>query len=79
MNTGQWKDGYWNGPLVNGYPATYFDENNRFSYPWESKSDKWYNCHQCRKQLNENEVVWATEDENRYPYCTECLQVTKIS
>jgi len=33
---GKWVDGYWNGSLVDGYPASYFD-SGRFEFPWESQ------------------------------------------
>ena len=34
-----WVDGYWNGKMVNGYPATYFS-NGHFEYPWEKNVEK---------------------------------------
>jgi hypothetical protein len=35
-----WVDGYWKGPLRDGYPPTYFDESGRFSYPWENADNR---------------------------------------
>ena len=32
-----WKDGYWTGKMIDGYPETYF-ENDRFEYPWQKKT-----------------------------------------
>lgn len=39
VNAG-WEDGYWKGPLKDGYPPTYFDENNTLQYPWQ-KDEQW--------------------------------------
>lgn len=30
-----WQDGYYNGPMRDGYPATYFNESGGFEYPWQ--------------------------------------------
>lgn len=30
-----WQDGYWTGRLKDGYPESYFDDEGRFSFPWE--------------------------------------------
>jgi glucan phosphorylase len=35
-----WKDGYWQGEMKDGYPSSYFDENDNFSYPWERNEEK---------------------------------------
>lgn len=29
-----WENGYWTGPMINGYPASYYDDGF-FQYPWE--------------------------------------------
>ena len=29
-----WKDGYWTGPLRDGYPESYF-ESGSFQFPWQ--------------------------------------------
>ena len=29
-----WEDGYYKGPLKEGYPPSYFDESGKFEYPW---------------------------------------------
>jgi hypothetical protein len=36
-----WKDGYWHGPMRDGYPVTFFggEDGNRFQFPWEKWSD----------------------------------------
>ncbi len=35
---GHYEDGYWVGPLKNGYPANYFDEEDNFKYPWQNNN-----------------------------------------
>lgn len=35
-NNGKYIDGYWQGKMINGYPASYFD-NDKFQFPFEKK------------------------------------------
>lgn len=49
-----WEDGYYKGPLKDGYPPSYFNESGNLEYPWEKnkpsssgltdkeKSQKWW-------------------------------------
>lgn len=30
-----WADGYYTGPLKDGYPPSYFDESGNLKYPWQ--------------------------------------------
>lgn len=30
-----WVDGYWKGPMKDGYPTDYYRENGTFQFPWE--------------------------------------------
>lgn len=37
-----WVDGYWEGPLKDGYPLTYWRGENHdiFGFPWEERTPK---------------------------------------
>ena len=31
----EWQDGYWKGETKDGYPPSFFDENDKLKYPWQ--------------------------------------------